>query len=250
MTTAAMARSRRASRTSIGADGTRDRHTRSGFAGDPREQVGPRSRIQDVAGLDPGAARLADAPAHVVELVRVVRVGVDRQEAAHADGPPGTLDGQVQARRRPVHLEGRAGAGRLGEDDVPVEVEVIALADLPAGRVRDDIDMRAADPVERPLRQFGARLATGDVHRGDDEVEPREQVVVVVERAVRPDLQLAAMQQSETLRAASPAGAVPAASSAAKRALSPAMISRCCSTRSGARPRAIASDCVWSVRTW
>ena len=38
-----------------------------------------------------------------------------------------------------------------------------------------------------------------DVDRGDDEVEAGEQVVVVVEHAVGPDLQLAAVEQAEAL---------------------------------------------------
>ena len=47
--------------------------------------------------------------------------------------------------------------------------------------------------------QLGARLAAGDVDGRDDEVEPGEQVVLVVERAVGPDLELAAVQQPEAL---------------------------------------------------
>ena len=48
--------------------------------------------------------------------------------------------------------------------------------------------------------QLRARLAPRDVDRGDDEVERREQVVLVVERAVGADLELAAVEQPEAAR--------------------------------------------------
>ena len=72
---------------------------------------------------------------------------------------------------------------------------------------------------ERAARQLGARLPPGHVERRDDEVEGGEQVVLEVERAVGADLQLAAVEQAEAVGRRA-GGAVPAASSAAKRALS------------------------------
>ena len=64
----------------------------------------------------------------------------------------------------------------------------------------DDVDVGAADRVERPPRQLGPRLAPGDVDRRDDDVEPGEEVVLVVELAVGADLELAAVEQPEALR--------------------------------------------------
>ena len=87
------------------------------------------------------------------------------------------------------------------------------------------------------------------MHGGDDEVEALQQVVLVVEAAVGADLQLAAVEQAEAAGLA-PAGSVPAASSAAYRALSAAMIPRWSSTRAGSRPCAIPRLCEWSVSTW
>ena len=67
--------------------------------------------------------------------------------------------------------------------------------------MRDDVDVRVLDRVQDPLGQLGAGLAPGDMERGDDEVERREELVRVVELAVGPDLQLAAVEQPEALRA-------------------------------------------------
>ena len=169
------------------------------LAGDPGEQVRPRPRVDDVRRLDPRPARLADPPAHVVELARCCARPSRSTACSRPDRAAGALDGEVEALRRAVHLERRPGPGGLGVDRVPVEVEVVALADLPARRVGDDVDVRAADAVERPPRQLGPRLAARDVDRGDDEVEPRQQVVLVVERAVGADLELAAVEQPEAL---------------------------------------------------
>ena len=215
-------------------------------------RAGPRadSVLSTFARLHPRAARLVDAPAHVVELLGPVGVGVDREDAAHRDRAARTLGGEVEAVRRAVDLERGAGRGGRLEHGVPVEVEVVAGLDHPARRVGDDVDVRAADRVQRAPRELGARLAAGDVDRGDDEVEAGEEVVVVVEVAVRPHLELAAVEQPEAARVRARRARSPAASSAANRAFSAAMIPRSCSTRSGSRPRAMPRLCEWSVRTW
>ena len=143
------------------------------------------------------------------------------------------LGGEVEAVRGAVDLERRPGRGGRLEHRVPVEVEVVAGLDHPARRVRDDVDVRAADRVERAPGQLGARLAAGDVDGRDDEVEPREEVVLVVELAVGADLELAAVEEPEAARVGALRRSSPRASSSANRALSAAMISRSCSTRSG-----------------
>ena len=118
-----------------------------------------------------------------------------RQPASIAQAGP--LRRQVEPGRRPVDLERRARRRRCLEDGVPVQVEVGPLVDDPAGGVRDDIDVRAADGVEGPSRQLVARLAPPHVHRRDDQVEAGQQVVVVVEPAVRAHLELAAVEEPE-----------------------------------------------------
>ena len=53
------------------------------------------------------------------------------------------------------------------------------------------------DGREQPIHQLGPRLAPANVQRGDDHVEPGKEVVIEVEAAVRPDLELAAVEQPE-----------------------------------------------------
>ena len=100
---------------------------------------------------------------------------------------------------RAVHLEGGPRPRGRVVDRLPVEVEVVARLDHPAGRVGDDVDVRAVDRVQGPPRQVRPRLAPGDVDGGDDDVEPGEEVVVVVEDPVGPNLELAAVEQAEPL---------------------------------------------------
>ena len=181
-------------------DGTRAGHVRPGF---PPAQASSASRSR-VFTTSPGrthARRAWLTPQRTyVELGGLVGVRIDRQHAAVGDRAPGPLDGEVEPMGGAVDLERRAGPRGRRVDLVPLEVEVVAAAEHPAGRVRDDVDVRAADRVERPPRQVRARLAPRDVERGHDEVERREQVVLEVERAVGADLELAAVEQPEPAR--------------------------------------------------
>ena len=177
-----------------------DRLTRPPCAGLPETHARSSSRLRVLRtcpGLDPCPARLRGAPPDVVQLGGLVRVRVDGQQAAGGERPPGPLDRQIEPVRRSVHLEGRAGPGGLREDRVPVEVEIVTGLDHAARWMGDHVDVRVADRVERPPRQLVAWLAAPDVERRDDEVEPREQLVGVVEFAIGSDLQLAAVQQAE-----------------------------------------------------
>ena len=128
-------------------DRSRRRHqTRPGLPATQARRSARRARVDDGCRLDPRPAGLGDPPAQVVELVEVVGVGVDREEAAEPDRPTGALDGEVEARRRPVHLEGGARSGRPPRRPRPSRGRGRrALADLPTRRVGDDVDVRAAD---------------------------------------------------------------------------------------------------------
>ena len=90
--------------------------------------------------------------------------------------------------------------------------------------------------------ELGAGLAAGDVERGDDEVESREQVVLVVEPAVGPDLELAAVQEAEALgrgRGRGDPGGLLAREPRVELGDDPALLL----DPLGVRPWAIASDC-------
>ena len=89
-----------------------------------------------------------------------------------------------------------------------------------------------------------------DVDRRDDDVEPGEQVVLVVEPAVGADLELAAVEQAEALGrrlGRRGAGRLLGREAGVERGDDLGAARR---PGRGSGPRAIASDWVWSVRTW
>ena len=173
---------------------------------------------------------------------------VEGEQAAGGHRPAGALVGQVQAMVRAVHLERRARSGRL-RHHVPVEIEIIPALDLPTGRVGDHVDVRAANRGEDAPGELLAGLAPPDVERGDDDVVLGEEVIVVVERRVGADLELAAVQEPEPFvgrRGRGPAvGLFPLESG-----IQLGDDGSLDADPVGVRPWAIASDRVWSVRTW
>ena len=177
--------------------------------------------LSDVAGLDPGPARLADAP-------------VAGSRARRSCGRPSRPTGRSPSRprggraRRPGRADAASRSSRAPcpvraasrVDHVPVEVEVVARPIIrPDGwAMTSTCGLRIALSVR--VVSSRPRLAAGDVDRGDDEVEPGEQVVLVVERRRRPGPRARSRGAAGSPRAASRAARCPAASSAANRALS------------------------------
>ena len=72
---------------------------------------------------------------------------------------------EVEPLVRAVHLEHRPRLGRLAIERLPVEIEVVADADLAAGRVGNDVDVRVAQRRPVASHQLRARLAPADVER-------------------------------------------------------------------------------------
>ena len=124
-------------------------------------------------------------------------VRVDREDAAELGRPASTNVREVEPFVRAVQLQGRARPSRLLVDRVPVEIEVVAGTDVAAGRMSYDVHVRVPYRGESSGGQLLARLPARDMDGGDDKVVARQQLVGVVQRRVGPDLQLAAVQQSE-----------------------------------------------------
>ncbi len=61
----------------------------------------------------------------------------------------------------------------------------------------DHVDVRVLDGRQRATHQLLGRLATPRVDAGDDEVEPSEQLVRIVQGCIGADLELGAVQDAE-----------------------------------------------------
>ena len=101
---------------------------------------------------------------------------------------------QLISRKVPV----RAAASTTACD---VELVPVAAAEQPARRMGDHVDVRVLDRGEQPARRPLGVLTLADVQRGDDPVEPGEQVVVVVQRPVGHHVDLGTGEQREAVEA-------------------------------------------------
>src|SRR4051794_27081238 len=90
------------------------------------------ARIQHVPGLDPTAARRADAHAHLpAQALGEVAVAVDDQRGTTFDGLPGEMAVEVEMPGSAVHLDGSPAIAGRGEEVVPVEGVPVAAAGRP-----------------------------------------------------------------------------------------------------------------------
>ena len=130
-----------------------------------------------------------------------MRVGVDQDRHAGARGLAGVDLVEVAAVGRRVDLEHRARAG--GRLDHAVDVERVgrALLDLAPGGMADRVDERVLDRGDHAVGHLLRAHPERGVHGGDHPVEALEQLVGVVERAVREDVALGADQDLDALEA-------------------------------------------------
>src|SRR5687767_8830319 len=72
----------------------------------PFAERGPGARVEDAVRLGPGAAGLADAVGHVLELADRVRIRVDDDRAPELQGAHHVLGAEVAAVGGAVELDG------------------------------------------------------------------------------------------------------------------------------------------------
>src|SRR5664280_57062 len=166
----------------------------------PRQKLRARAGVQDAFRRQPGRAGHRGPPSEVIEFFGSVGVRVDREDAAELCGSAGSNVREIEPLVRTVQLQRGAGAGGFPEDEIPIEVQIIARSDVAPGGMGDDVDVGIADPDERPGRQLLARLAARDVDGSDHQVVASQYLVRIVEAGVGADLKLAAVEQPKALR--------------------------------------------------
>jgi hypothetical protein len=97
---------------------------------------------------------------------------------------------QVPASRAAVDLDHRAVLGRRGDHLLDVEVVGLALQQEPSARVPEAVHQRVRDRLDHPRGHPVLADAEGGVDARDDPVELVDEVVLVVEPAVRADVDL------------------------------------------------------------
>src|SRR5580765_2994674 len=157
----------------------------------PREKALHGARVQHVGRARPSAPRLIDAvPPREAEVLHAVRVGVDHDRHPGGDRLPDVLVAQVQAVGVRVELEHGASLLRRRDDGVDVDVVGLALQDLPAGRMEQDVGVPVPHGADDPRGHLGAGQVEVGVHGHADDVELGEYVVLDIERAVLVDVHL------------------------------------------------------------
>src|SRR3954454_18710607 len=97
---------------------------------DGGQEVVERQGVEHVRGLEPRAPRLRDAPIKVVELVQVMSVRVDDEAIARLKRGARSAVVEVEPLVRAIELEHGPRLGRLAIEAIPVEIQVVADADL------------------------------------------------------------------------------------------------------------------------
>ena len=141
--------------------------------------------IRDLGRREPGAPRGGDAVAHHLEAAGAVRVAVDHERDPGRRRVARVQLVEVAAVGVGVDLEHRARAHRGFEHRVEVELVGRPLQDLAPAQVADAVDVGVLDRAHDAGRHLGLGHPERGVDAGHDPVELGQQLVGVVERAVR-----------------------------------------------------------------
>jgi hypothetical protein len=179
-----------------------------GSTGGPLQEPVRGPAVDHPLGRDPALDRPLATVALPVELAGGVRVGVDGELAAQVDGEGEQPQRRIQPLGPGVDLHRGAVLDARGEHRLGVEgalrprplassLPLLAGDQQPAGAVPEDVGVRVRDRGQHPLgHRRGVRAQVG-VHAGDDDVQPPEQLVGLVEAAVDVDVALDAGEDPE-----------------------------------------------------
>src|SRR2546425_1090400 len=132
----------------------------------PFREAGPRPRVHDRSGSDPGASGGGHPEPHVVQVGQVMGIRVDGDEDPQLTRPAGVDVAEVQARRRGADLDGLAvGAGHR-EDAIQVDVVGLALPEQTARGMDEDLDVGVLEGTADARRHLGAGLLEAGVDGG------------------------------------------------------------------------------------
>src|SRR5438309_1558146 len=199
----------------------------------PLEQLIGGPRVHDPVDGHPGLDRLVGAVRLPLQLTGRVGIRIDREPAAHLDGEREQVVRRVEAFRSGVDLDRGIEPLAGVEHDLGVELRLRpATADhVAAGAVAEHVGVRVGDGGDHSPRHLPLLHAQLRVDRCDDDVEPLEDVVVLVEGAALEDVHLDPGQDAERRQVV----------------VQRPTMSSCFSRRSRERPLAMVSRGEWSV---
>ena len=154
-------------------------------------------RIQDPLRGDTALARHFDTPMHVVELPDRMSVRIDAEDAALIECLLMPAPVEVESPGMSVNFDSDAVFRTRFEDFVDVEIITGPAQQLASGHVPDDCRPRISDRLDDTLRLFLLWQLEAAVHAGDNEIELLQDIIRVIELAVRHDVRLDALQYAK-----------------------------------------------------
>src|SRR5215207_664070 len=165
------------------------------------EPAGERAGIERIDHLlagEPALAGQRHAPAgRRVDFRDRMRIRVDAEKTAELDAAPVPAPIEVEPPGIAVDLDRYPVLGACRQDPLYVELVSRPAQQLPPGQVPDHVDEGIGDGAQHPL---GLRLplhAELAVDAADDEIEAAQNVVRIIERAVRQDVGLDPLENAE-----------------------------------------------------
>ena len=163
-------------------------------------QLLERQTVQYALPRHAALSSLKNTPADHVQLVGRVCIRVDRHHASEFESSPMPAPVEVQTPWACVDLDGNAVSGTGLQDGVDIELVSRPTKQLAPSHVAQNCRVWIRDRPQDALRLDRFLEPELAVHARDDEVEPAEDVVGVVQRAVFPDVGFDALQDTENGR--------------------------------------------------
>src|SRR5580704_841927 len=165
----------------------------------PRAKAVRRPGVCDSLGVDPGALGIERREAHAVELPDLVGIARQDERDVLLSRAAKGLDGHVETRQRAVDLQrGSSGTGRR-EDGVEVELDGRAPPDHSRRQVADHSNGGVLHRGDDARGLSGSIELEVVMDRGEAPVEASAELGVVVELAVRADVQLDTVEQQQRI---------------------------------------------------
>ena len=98
-----------------------------------------------------------------------------------------------------VDLQRGVALGSGGDQRVDVRRQTLATIDHASSRMANDVHQRMADRTQHSRGGCLGLLLELAMRRGDDDVEFRQQVILIIERAIRQNVHFAARQYIHAL---------------------------------------------------
>ncbi len=151
------------------------------------------------SGREPSLPRYVASGENVAHLGGRVGIGMDRERDAAFERAAQQAPVEVEPVRIAVDLDHHPGAGRGVEDAVEIDLVSGSRQQEAPRRMSQERDEGAGQGAHDPVGHLLDAHAETRVDGRDDEIEPREHLVAVIDRAVRENVRLGSLENAHRL---------------------------------------------------